>query len=45
MITLKYFYGIKGKEPTWSNWYDEDDFLTLKEYRKLKIQKLNEISH
>jgi hypothetical protein len=29
---------ISGSEET--SWFEEDDFLTLKEYRKLKLKKL-----
>lgn len=36
------FYAVKDNNGKESTWYIEDDFLTLKEYRKLKIKKLNE---
>jgi len=39
-------YGVKptNKNATWatSTWYNEEDFITLKEYRKLKLLKLYE---
>jgi hypothetical protein len=34
------FYGVKDKNDQESTWYHEDDFLTLKEHRKLKLKKL-----
>ena len=37
------FYAVKDKKGNETTWFDECDFIGLKEYRKLKIQKLNEI--
>lgn len=36
------FYGVCHKDGTSSTWYLEEDFISLKEYRKFKIKKLNE---
>lgn len=36
------FYGVKHKNGSESTWYDEIDFIKLKEYRKLKLEKINE---
>ena len=42
---IEFRYGVKptNKNTTWttSTWYNEEDFITLKEYRKLKLQKLH----
>jgi len=37
-----FYYGVKDKNGTESTWYVEEDFIELKEYRKLKLQKLHE---
>ena len=37
------YYGVKHKNGTESTWYLERDFITTKEYRKLKLMKINEI--
>ncbi len=40
-----YYYGVKSKEKygSTSTWYEEQDFIGLKEYRKLKLEKINAI--
>jgi hypothetical protein len=35
------YYGVKDKFGSETTWFEYDDFITLKRYRKLKIQKLN----
>lgn len=39
---IGFYYGVKHKSGSETTWYLEDDFLTIKEYRKLKLKKLNE---
>ena len=36
-------YGVKSKEKygDYSTWYEEQDFIGLKEYRKLKLERIN----
>ena len=36
-----HYYGVKHKDGTESTWYNEMDFIGLKEYRKLKLEKIN----
>ena len=36
-----HYYGVKQKNGSESTWYDEMDFIGLKEYRKLKLKKIN----
>ena len=38
-----YYYGVKCKNGSESTWYDEIDFIGLKEYRKLKLERINAI--
>ena len=35
------YYGVKHKNGTETTWYDENDFIGLKEYRKKKLEKIN----
>ena len=37
-----YYYGVKHKDDSETTWYEENDFITIQEYRKLKLNKLNE---
>lgn len=37
------FYGVKDKKGQESTWYLEKDFLSLKEVRRLKINKLQNV--
>jgi len=39
------FYGVKDKKGTETTWFSEEDFIELKEYRKLKLEKLHEKLH
>jgi len=34
------YYGVKDKNGNYSSWYLETDFKTVKELRKLKLQKI-----
>lgn len=34
-------YGVKDKYNTETTWFTEDTFVTLKEYRKIKLNKIN----
>jgi len=36
------YYGVYNKNGE-STWYDESDFIGLKEYRKIKLEKLKNI--
>jgi hypothetical protein len=38
---IEIFYGVKHKNGTRTTWYNEMDFIGLKEYRKLKLKKIN----
>jgi hypothetical protein len=35
------YYGVKHKNGAETTWYDEKDFIGLKEYRKKKLEKIN----
>jgi hypothetical protein len=35
------YYGVINKDGRSSTWYLEEDFISLNEYRKLKIKKIN----
>jgi len=37
-----YYYSVSYDANSWSSWYLEEDFIDLKKYRKLKLEKLNE---
>ena len=37
-----HYYGVRHKNGSETTWYDEMDFVSLKEYRKLKLKKINE---
>lgn len=34
------YYEVQDKYGTKTSWFENDDFLTLKKYRKLKLQKI-----
>ena len=34
------YYAVKNKKNIESTWYMEDNFITIQEYRKLKLNKL-----
>lgn len=36
------YYGVIHKNGTESTWYLDCDFISVKEYRKLKLKKINE---
>lgn len=36
------WYGVKHKNGSETTWYREMDFIGLKEYRKLKLEKIND---
>ena len=36
------YYGVKHKNNSETTWYDEIDFIGIKEYRKIKLKKINE---
>lgn len=36
-----YHYAVDNNNGTQTSWYDEEDFITLKEFRKIKLEKLN----
>ena len=38
-----FYYGVTNKRGVETTWYEEEDFITVQEYRKLKLNKLNEI--
>ena len=35
------YYGVKDKKGTETTWFEENDFITIKRYRKLKLKKIN----
>lgn len=37
---VRVFYEVEDKYGTLTSWFEDDDFLTLKEYRKLKLKKI-----
>lgn len=37
----KSFYIVKDHKDTQISWFEEEDFITKKEYRKLKLKNLN----
>jgi len=37
----EFYYSVKNKSCT-TSWFEYDDFLPLKKYRKLKLKKLND---
>lgn len=39
--SIKNYYEVADKNGNKTCWFEEDDFLTLREYRKLKIKKIN----
>ena len=39
---VEFYYGVKNKKGTETTWYEEEDFITIKQLRKLKLDKLNE---
>lgn len=38
---INVFYGVEDKKGQGSSWYIEEDLLSLKEARKIKLDKLN----
>ena len=40
-VVNKNYYGVWDKDGSESTWYDEIDFIGLKEYRKIKLEKIN----
>ena len=38
-----HYYGVKHKNGSETTWYDEQDFIGLKEIRKLKLERINAI--
>ena len=37
-----FYYGVKHKDGTESTWYSENAFITIKQLRKEKLERLNE---
>lgn len=37
-----FYFGVKDKKGTETTWYDTDAFLTIKQLRKVKLEKLHE---
>jgi hypothetical protein len=38
------YYGVRDKNGVESTWFEYDDFITLKKYRKQKLRKINGIA-
>jgi hypothetical protein len=35
-----FYYSVKDKKGTETSWFEHDDFITIKKYRKLKLKKI-----
>lgn len=38
------YYGVRDNKGTETTWFEYDDFITLKKYRKQKLRKINGIA-